>query len=373
MPRCRPLSNVSNGRFLGFAVAYCFYCGPGWGLDVGNPFCVEEGCICDVAALSGAVNRQFKGMVLVKNTTMTRSEVLKNLKGLICPVVTPFNRRGDVDGGFFRENVSRLSGIGLAGVLVAGSTGEAPYLTLPERLRLVEIARKVVKPPEILMVGTGLESTNATLELSREAEARGADALLVLTPNYFKPRMDTAALVAHYRKVATGVKKPVLVYYIPQYTGLPLDVATVAQLSRLPNVMGLKDSAGNLEFVRAVLREVRPGFRVFVGAVSILYDALCAGAVGGVLGQANFSPELCVGLYQAFLHKRAAEAGDLQQRLMPLAQKIAVPYGVAGIKAAVDLCGHHGGTPRLPLQPVSLQTRKQIAAVLREAHAGLAL
>jgi 4-hydroxy-2-oxoglutarate aldolase len=95
--------------------------------------------------------------------------------------------------------------------------------------------------------------------------------------------------------------------------------------------------------------------------------------VGAVLGLANFAPSLCVGLYQAFLHRRAKEARDLQQRLLPLAQKIALPYGVAGIKAALDLCGYHGGPPRLPLLPVSVQAKKQIAAALREANAGLAV
>jgi len=279
---------------------------------------------------------------------MTRNEVIKNLQGVICPVVTPFNRRGDVDEGFFRENLSRITGIGLAGILVAGSTGEAPYLAESERLRLVEVAREVVKAPEILMVGTGLESTNATVKLSREAVARGADALLVLTPNYYKPRMDSAALVAHYRRVAAGVTRPVLIYSIPQFTGLEVDPATIVQLSRLPNVVGLKESSGKLDFVRAVLRKVRPGFRVLVGAVSIFYDALRAGAVGAVLGLANFAPSLGVGLYQAVLHRRAKEARDLQQRLLTLGQKIALPYGVAGIKAALDLCGYHGGTPRLP-------------------------
>ena len=304
---------------------------------------------------------------------MTRNEVIKNLQGVICPVVTPFNRRGDVDEGFFRENLSRITGIGLAGILVAGSTGEAPYLAESERLRLVEVAREVVKAPEILMVGTGLESTNATVKLSREAVARGADALLVLTPNYYKPRMDSAALVAHYRRVAAGVTRPVLIYSIPQFTGLEVDPATIVQLSRLPNVVGLKESSGKLDFVRAVLRKVRPGFRVLVGAVSIFYDALRAGAVGAVLGLANFAPSLGVGLYQAVLHRRAKEARDLQQRLLTLGQKIALPYGVAGIKAALDLCGYHGGTPRLPLLPASVQAKKQIAAALHEANAGLAV
>jgi 4-hydroxy-2-oxoglutarate aldolase len=304
---------------------------------------------------------------------MTRSEVLKNLRGVICPVVTPFNRRGEVDEEYFRENLSRLTGIGLAGILVAGSTGEAPYLAESERLRLVEIAREIVKPPEILLVGTGLESTRATLQLSREVVERGADALLVLTPNYYKPRMDSAALVAHYRTVGAGVTRPVLIYSIPQFTGLEVAPKTVVQLSRLPNVAGLKESSGKLDFVRTVLRGVGPKFRVMVGAASIFYGALGEGAVGAVLGLANFAPSLCVGLYQAFVQRRPKEARDLQQRLVALGQRIAIPYGVPGIKAAIDVCGYHGGTPRLPLLPVSNQVKKQIAAALHEANAGLAV
>jgi 4-hydroxy-2-oxoglutarate aldolase len=302
---------------------------------------------------------------------MTREQIIKNLQGVIAPVVTPFNRRGDVDEGLLRENLSRYVGSGLAGILVTGSTGEAPYLAESERLRLVEVAREVVKPPELLLAGTGLEGTDATLRLSREAVARGADALLVLTPNYYKSRMDSAALVGHYRAVAAGVARPVLVYSIPQFTGLYVDPETIGKLSRLPNVVGLKESSGKLDFVRAVLRKVIPGFRVLVGSVSIFYDSLRAGAVGGVLGQANFAPALCVGLYDAFRHRRAREARELQQRLVPLAQKISIPYGVAGIKAALDLCGYHGGTPRLPLLPVSAPAKREIAAALREACAGL--
>jgi 4-hydroxy-2-oxoglutarate aldolase len=185
--------------------------------------------------------------------------------------------------------------------------------------------------------------------------------------------MDSAALVAHYRTVAAGVTRPVMIYSIPQFTGLEVDPATIAKLSRLPNMAGLKESSGNLDFVRAVLRKVRPGFHVLVGAASIFYDALCEGAVGAVLGLANYAPSLCVGLYQAFLHRHAAEARDLQQRLVSLGQRINLPYGVAGIKAALDLCGYHGGTPRLPLLPASAPARKQIAAALREANAGLAV
>jgi 4-hydroxy-2-oxoglutarate aldolase len=302
---------------------------------------------------------------------MTRKEIIQNLKGIFPPVVTPFNRRGEIDEGLFRENVQRLGGIGLAGVLVAGSSGEAPYLTQGERLRLVEVARDLVRPPEIVIAGVGLESTNATVRLGREAVARGADALLVLTPNYYKPKMDAETLAAHYRTVARQVERPVIIYSIPQFTGLHLEPSTIEKLSRIPNVVALKESSGDLRFVRAVLRRVRPAFRVLVGSVGILYESFRAGAVGAVLSQANYAPELCVGLYQAFLQGKRKTALELQERLMPLAQKIAKPYGVAGIKAALDLSGYAGGFPRAPLAPLGPAARKLVAAALREARAGL--
>jgi 4-hydroxy-2-oxoglutarate aldolase len=302
---------------------------------------------------------------------MTYKETVANLKGIFPPVVTPFNRRGNVDEGCFRENLRRLSGIGLSGILVTGSTGEAPLLAERERLRLVELARDVVRPPEILMVGTGLESTVATLRLSREAVARGADAILVVTPNYYKPRMDSDSLVAHYRAVAGGVSRPIIVYSIPQFTGIYMEPETIGRLSRLPNVVGLKESSGDLAFVRAVLRRVRPGFRVLVGSASILLKALRAGAVGAVLSQATFAPELCVALYEAFLRGRAKAAREFQQRLLLLAQKVALPYGVAGIKAALDVCGYAGGAPRAPLAPLGAAQRRAVAAAIQEARAGL--
>ena len=302
---------------------------------------------------------------------MTHRQILAHLKGIFPPVVTPFDRRGEVDDGCFRENLRKYVGVGLGGIVVTGSTGEAPYLTERERLRLVELAREIVRPPEILIVGTGLESTRETLRLSREAIARGADALLVVTPNYYKPKMDATALSAHYHALADGVRRPVLIYSIPQFTGVHIDAATIATLSRHPNIVGLKESSGNLAFVREVLCKVRPGFRVLVGSVQILLDSLKAGATGAVLGQATFAPELCVGVYEAFCQGRMKAARELQQRLLPLAQKISAPYGVAGVKAALDLSGYHGGVPRSPLVLLNAAGRRIVAGALKEARQGL--
>jgi len=201
---------------------------------------------------------------------MTRKTAIENLRGVFVPAVTPFNRRGEVDIALFRENVQRYTGIGLGGVVVAGSTGEAPFLTERERLQLVEAARKIVRPPELLIASTGLESTLLTLRLSREAVASGADILLVITPNYYKARMDSAALQAYYRTVADGVRRPIVMYNIPQFTGIRMTPESIGALSRHPNIAGLKESSGDLSYLRKILKAVRPDFRVMTGSPLIL-------------------------------------------------------------------------------------------------------
>lgn len=302
---------------------------------------------------------------------MTTHAMATRFEGVFPPVTSPFDRRGEMNERRFRENLCRYTGVGLAGVVIAGSTGEAPHLTPRERLRLVELARRIVRPPELVIAGTGLESARETLALSREAAARGADALLVLPPHYYRPRMDAPTLTAYFRFLADRLPRPLLLYNIPQFTGIRMAPQTIAALARHPRIVGLKESSGDLAYVRAILRRVPRTFRVVVGAGLIFLDALRAGAAGGVLGQANFAPELCVGIFEAFRRRRWKTAREFQRRLGPLVQEISNPYGVAGIKAAMELCGYHGGPPRLPLVPVSGAARRRIAAALRQARAGL--
>lgn len=304
---------------------------------------------------------------------MTPKQVVSNLRGVIPPLVTPFDRRGGIDLGLFRENLSRYRGIGFSGFLVAGTTGEAPLLSERERLRLVEAARGLIRPPQILLAGTGLESTSQTIALSQEAVARGADAVLLVTPSYYKARMDSTALSRHYRAVADAVRAPVIMYSIPQFTGIRLSLDTIGKLSRHPNIIALKESSGDLAYVRAILKRARSGFRVVVGAPAILLAALRAGVAGAVLGLSGFVPEICLGIYDAFQQGRMRAAQELQQRLTLLAQRISIPYGVAGVKAALDLCGYAGGPPRPPLLPLDAAARRAVAAALQEARTGLEL
>ena len=304
---------------------------------------------------------------------MTSKTIINRLHGIIPPLVTPFNRRGDIDEGAFRANIERYTGIGFAGVMVAGTTGEAPLLTVPERLRLTEIARSMVGPAELVLTGTGLESTRQTIDLSREALARGADVALVVTPWYYKALMDGSALLVHYRAVADALRRPILVYSIPQCTGVRIPVQTVAALARHPNIAGIKESSGDLAYVRSVLRRVPAGFRVFSGSLKILFDVLRAGGAGGIVGQANFAPDLCVAFYEAYRARRRKVARELFAQLVPLAVEINVKYGTPAVKAAMDLMGYRGGEPRGPLLPVSAAARRAIAQALKAARSSLAL
>jgi 4-hydroxy-2-oxoglutarate aldolase len=302
---------------------------------------------------------------------MTSKQIFARLHGIMPPLVTPFNKRGDVDEGAYRANLERYTGIGLAGVVVAGTTGEAPFLTPEERLRLTEIARSAVKPGELVVTGTGLESTRGTINLSREAVARGADVALLLTPGYYRAKMDAPALLGHFRAVADSVRRPVLLYSIPQCAGTKMPVDVIAALARHGNIAGLKESSGDLEYVRAILQRVPRDFRVFCGNVPILLDALRAGGAGGIMGQACFAPELCVAFYEAWKVGNEDRAIELFARLVPLAAEVNMRYGAPAVKAAMDVAGYRGGDPRSPLLPVTAAARRSIARTLKASGASL--
>ena len=297
---------------------------------------------------------------------MTSKQVLAHLNGVFVPVVTPFNRRGELDEFAFRYNVRRYVKQGFNGILVAGSTGEGPYLAERERLRLVELARPLIPAPQLLLVGTGVETTRQTIHLSKEAVKRGADALLVLTPGYYKNCMDSAALTAHFSAIADSVRRPVLIYSIPQFTGIHIDPATIARLSHHGNIVGLKESSGNMEFLREVLMISRADFHVLAGSALIMLDAFQAGAAGAVLGPANYIPDICLEIYRLYLQGDIDAARILQQRIVHLVQEVNVCAGIPGIKCALDLCGYKGGEPRKPLLPLRPSEKRKLAAALRE-------
>ncbi len=291
---------------------------------------------------------------------------LLNFEGVIVPVVTPFSLDGAVDPEGLEAQLEWLSGKGMAGIAALGSTGEAVLLEREERVRVIEVCAANREKDSIFLVGSGAESTAATLAYARDAAQLGADAIMVLTPSYYKARMTSQALCDHFRIVADNSDLPVVLYNMPSNTGLNLSVEAAGELSTHPNIIGLKDSNGDLRNLQQYLERTPPEFNLLVGSAFILGASVAAGAVGGIIAMANAVPELCVELFEA------ARAGDmdgmleLQPRLGFLTRVIQGGFGIAGIKAAADMLGGHGGPPRSPLPQLSEEDKATIDAALRE-------
>lgn len=288
------------------------------------------------------------------------------MQGVFPPIPTPFDR-DEIDLPGLRSNIDRWMRTDVAGIVVLGSNGEAPCLDEDESDRVVAAAREYVPSGRLLVAGTGRESTRATISATRRAADLGADAVLVRTPSFFRNLMTSEALIRHYTAVADESPVPVVLYNFTDVTGVNLQPAAVARLSEHRNIVGVKDSNGDVAQVAELVSSTPASFHVLVGSAQTFYASLCVGAVGGILALACVVPELCVQLYRLVKDGRHADALALQRRLMPLARSVTSLYGVPGLKAAMDLAGYSGGDPRPPLgppPPVAIEEiRSQLAAL----------
>ena len=293
------------------------------------------------------------------------------LAGVLAPLTTPFDpESGDVAPVPLRQQARDLLAAGLDGVVVAGSTGEAALLDEAEKVRAVEWLRDVVPEDRWLVAGTGAESTRAAMRLARDAAAAGADAVLVTPPSTYGSLLSPSAFADHFRRVADASPIPVIVYNMPKYTHVMLQESTLRALADHERVAGFKDSSGDLK-VFAGFRAALPRAAALMGSGQLFYPALELGAAGGVLAVACFAPRACARLYAAYRAGDYSGAGALQERLTPLAREIVGALGPAGIKAAMDHAGIHGGGPvRPPLQAPDARQRARIAELL--AAAGIA-
>ena len=217
----------------------------------------------------------------------------------------------------------------------------------------------------LLLVGTGRESTRAAVAATVRAAALGADAVLVRSPSFFKTQMSADALVAHYTAVADASPVPVLLYNLPNVTGVMLTPAIVIRLAEHPNIAGLKETSPDLERLGQIVALAPSSFTVLCGWAPVAYPALISGARGAILAVASVVPDACVTLFQYVLDGWQADALALQQRLTPLAQLVTATYGIAGLKMALDLAGYHGGSVRPPLLAAPPNAREEIAAAIR--------
>lgn len=292
------------------------------------------------------------------------------IRGVVPPLVTPFRPDGTLDVAAFEANLDSYAAEDLGGYLVLGSNGEAASLEEEEKLVLVRIARACAGS-RTLLAGTGLESTRATISFTRKVADAGVDAALVLTPHYYKPQMTAEALTRHFEAVAEASPIPVLLYSVPQFTGLPFPVSVATALAQHPNVAGMKESSGDLGLLARILAAVPARFELACGSAGVFYPALCLGACAGILAVACCAPRPASALYRAFQAGDHTRARQIHEALLPLALAVTAAEGVAGLKLAMDLAGRRGGATRPPLLPPSQAARDQLRPLLERAEAAV--
>ena len=287
--------------------------------------------------------------------------------GVFAPLPTPFDHNGDIDTRRLRDALARWVVGPLTGFVVLGSNGEAVFLDDDEVDRVIATAREAVPKTRTLVIGTGRESTRATIRATKRAAELGADFVLVRTPGFFKSQMTNDAFVRHYTAVADASPVPVLLYNFTAVTGVNLLPVAVSRLATHPNIVGMKESGGDIAQIADLVSGTPDAFAVLAGTTSTFYAALCVGCVGGVLAPACVVPEACVRLFDLTKAGHHEEARTLQAELVPLARLLGPTYGVPGLKAALMLAGYDVGVPRSPLAPVP----DSAVAALRDALAQL--
>jgi 4-hydroxy-2-oxoglutarate aldolase len=285
------------------------------------------------------------------------------LGGVMPPITTPF-QDGKLASDKLKNNFQKWNKTGLSGYLVLGSNGESVYLNEKEKMKVAEVSRASIPRSKIMMVGTGLESTQETIRFTNQAAEIGADCALVVTPSYFKGSMKPQILYDHFVAVAESSRIGILLYNVPQFTGINLEPEWVAKLSEHPNIVGMKDSSGNIGQLSEIIHLSKRGFAVFVGSAPVFFPALCVGAVGGILAVANVVPQEYVRIQTLFEKGKMNEAKALQNQLTPLAKAVTARYGIGGLKIAMDLAGYFGGNPRSPLKRPVKATEEELKQLL---------
>ena len=288
-------------------------------------------------------------------------------------MVTPFDESGAVRYDFFERNIDKYLEAGIEGFLVLGSNGESVYLEHAEKLKLIDAARKRVPPSMLLLAGTGVESTQATITLTKEAADRGADAVLIKNPFYFKGQMTFDVYMAHYTAVADASPVPVIIYNVPVFTGVPLQSKLVIELAKHPNICGLKDSSGDVKLISEVAWNTPSSkFGILAGAAATLFPAMVAGARGGIIAIACAAPKATLALYRAYVAGDYKKAGEIQRIIAPAAGAVTGQNGIPGLKGAMELEGLQSGLPRRPLLPLKPEQREELVRVFRKMNSELA-
>jgi 4-hydroxy-2-oxoglutarate aldolase len=284
--------------------------------------------------------------------------------GVFAALTTPYGPDGTVSLADLKHNLHLYNGTDLMGYVVLGSTGEAVLLTAKEMDSILATGKEVASKGKKLLAGTGAESTADTIERTKRAAEFGYHVALVKPPHYYKTAYKSEALLTHFRSVADASPIPVMLYSIPQFTGITLSPADVAALSEHPNIIGIKDSSGNVMGTADFVVATPSSFNVLVGNAAALYPSYVVGARGGILALASALPEKCAALFELIRHGQHEKARELQSALTPASKLIVSELGLTGVKYAMDQRGYRGGIPRPPLLPLHDEQKKRVNELL---------
>ena len=286
------------------------------------------------------------------------------IRGIFPPLTTPFAADGEVDLPRLRENIKRYNQTRISGYVLNGSTSESVLLSWDEVERLWAAAREAAAPEKVMIAGTGAEATAETIRHTKRAAALGYQAALVRTPSYYKPAMSFEAETAHFFRVADASPIPVLIYSVPVFTGYTVEAPLAAKLATHPNIVGIKDSSGNVQRIKDIVAAAHKGFNALSGSGLTIAESIEAGAVGGVLAISCVVPDACADIYEAARRGEKREIEVLKKQFINPAGSLVAKFGIAGIKFAMDRLGYYGGAPRAPLLPVSDEAKPEIETIV---------
>ena len=290
------------------------------------------------------------------------------LHGIFPPIPTPFGESGEIDFHRLESNLARWDSEPLDGYVVGGSNGEFISLSTEERVELVRFVSQHAQADRVVIAGTGMPSTRATIELGSQMSEAGAAAFLVVAPSYYQSKMGNEALLDFYRTVADASPLPVLIYNVPAFTGIDMEVETICALSRHARIVGIKDSSGRVDKVGAIVQGTPADFVVLAGSGGFFLGALAMGAVGLVAALANFAASQLRQVLDAFERGDVAAAREIQLPLIQVNKAVTARFGVAGLKSAMDLLGYYGGPVRAPLLDLGEEQRVEVERLLRAAE-----
>ena len=291
----------------------------------------------------------------------------EKLSGVFPPCMTIFDGKEEVAYEKIAKNIERYNQTKLKGYMPLGSNGEFRSLNDEESVKIIEVYQKYRAKDKTLIAGVARESAKITIEFIKKISDRGVDFATILPPYYFVNFMTDDALIKYYTTIADQSPIPVMMYNAPKFSaGLTYSTQLVSVLAAHPNIAGLKDTSK--EDISIYVNAVPKGanYYVLAGTIEKFYKGLVAGAIGGVLSIANYLPEMCCKLHELYKTGNLEEAQKLDVYARQLSKNAAGNYGVAGVKAAMDLLGYQGGNPRIPVLPMSDEARAELKAVLKK-------